>query len=72
MKEIRAPDKCIDTIRIQVYRCLLYDPKTGLCKNYERRPKICRNTSCIDPDSNESIDDQHKKLITGHFTKMKK
>ncbi len=71
LQEVRAPEKNIDTVRVQVYKCLLYDKNTKLCTNYENRPEICRNTSCIDDKSQETIDEQHKKSIQTDFIKMK-
>lgn len=70
--EIWAPEIDIDTKRVQIYDCLLYDKDNKNCKDYENRPKICRNTSYIDNESKESIDKQHKETIKTIFIKMKK
>ena len=51
-----------DDVRLQSYNCVNFDPKTGLCKDHENRPDICRNSSCIDENSTESIDIQHKRV----------
>jgi Fe-S-cluster containining protein len=71
-KEIRAPENNVDTTRIQIYTCLLYDKNNKTCKDYEHRPNICRNTSCIDSDAKDTIDAQHKKNTNVHFIKIKK
>ena len=70
--EIWVPEKDIDTKRIQIYECLLYDKENKLYKEYKKRPNICRNTSCTDKQSNESIDKQHKKFTQVDFIKIKK
>lgn len=51
-----------DTSKIRLYECLLFDKNTKKCINYEQRPDICRNTTCIQPNSNKSIDEQHKEF----------
>lgn len=71
-EEIRVPETDIDTRRIQIYECLLYDKDKKICKEYENRPDICRNTSCIDEFLDITIDEQHKKLIETNFIKIKK
>jgi len=72
LQEIRAPESNIDTIRIAVYECLLYDKKNKLCKDYNNRANACRNTSCIDKNCQNSIDEQYKNMIETSFIKMKK
>lgn len=39
--------------KLQTFECKNFDKETGLCKDYENRPNICRNTSCV--NSNEKI-----------------
>lgn len=56
---MRPSKKNPDPQKIWLYECLLFDKITGKCKAYEERPDICRNTSCINPESDESIDKQH-------------
>lgn len=59
---IRPSKKHPDTEKIRLYECSLFDTATGLCKEYDKRPNICRNTSCINPMSNKSIDEQHEEF----------
>ncbi|MCX6743558.1 MAG: YkgJ family cysteine cluster protein [Candidatus Parcubacteria bacterium] len=35
-----------DGIKLKAYKCKNFDKETGLCKDYEKRPKICRETIC--------------------------
>lgn len=72
LHEIRAPENNIDTVRLAIFQCLFYDKESKLCTSYEKRPDICRNTSCIDTCSRKSIEDQHKEIIKTSFIKMKK
>lgn len=66
---VANPKTDIDTRRIQIYECLLYDKDRKICKDYENRPDICRTTSCLDDDSQETIDEQHKKKTQIDFIK---
>lgn len=70
--ELRAPEIDIDTKRIQIYECLLYDKDKKICSDHENRPNICRNTSCVDKDSDATIDKQHERYTKINFIKMKK
>jgi len=45
-KEVWIPESHPNTVRLETYECKLFDKKTGLCKDYENRPEICRNTKC--------------------------
>lgn len=69
--EILVPEKHPETERVHTYDCINFDEKTGLCKDYENRPDICRGTSCIDEKSEKSIDEQHKELSETKFFKIK-
>jgi len=70
--ETLIPKKEIDTTRIATYECLNFDEKTGKCIDYENHPDICRNTSCINSESNKTINEQHNQAITTEFIKIKK
>lgn len=59
--EILIPEDEIDATRLVAYDCINLDKTTGRCQDYEKRPLICKKTSCIKQDSKESIDEQHKK-----------
>lgn len=61
--EIYIPEDHMETTRLETFNCLKYDPRTKKCLIYEKRPEICKNTSCIGDDSKESIDEQHQKAI---------
>ncbi len=53
-----------DTEKFQTFECKNFDKDTGLCKDYENRPDLCRNTSCIDSNQKEkSEDEQHEDFI---------
>ncbi len=66
-KELLIPEDQIDTARLETYDCVNFNKETGRCRDYENRPEICKNTSCIDEKSNESIDKQYKKFINQKF-----
>ena len=69
--EILVPEENIDTDRIKTFKCVNYDKESGKCKDYERRPNICRNTSCVDTKSDKSVDEQHGDMINSKFFKIK-
>lgn len=69
-KEIIAPEESWEVDKLKTFNCIEHDKETGLCKNYDNRPDICRATSCINEDSQESIDEQHKKIINSKFFKF--
>lgn len=71
-EEIWVDEKNIDTKRIQIYECLLYNKENNNCKDYKNRPDICRNTSCIDKNSTTTIDNQQQKAIQTIFIKITK
>lgn len=72
LPEIWIPEKHIDSIRIQIYECLFYDKTNWICKNYEKRPDICRKTSCINEFSLENENEQYQNNINTTFIKVKK
>ena len=61
---MRPSKKHPDIEKIWLYECLFFNKTTGKCEEYAKRPMICRNTSCIDPTSEESISVQHKKFTS--------
>ncbi len=67
-----APEKEIDTDRVDVYECKNLDKETGLCKDYENRPQACKNTNCVKADSELSIDEQYKNFVNTKFLVTKK
>jgi Fe-S-cluster containining protein len=46
MEGLFVPVDHIETVRLKIYKCLLFIPETGLCGDYSHRPEICRNTIC--------------------------
>jgi len=61
----------VDGLKLKSYECLNFDKKSGLCKDYDNRPDICKNSSCIDENSDKSIDEQHKKMVEEKFIAIK-
>lgn len=70
--ELYIPEDHPETVRLQAYDCLNYDHQSKKCKTHETRPEICRNTSCIDKDSIDSIDRQHQRSISQKFFIVRK
>lgn len=68
--ELFAPENRIDTDRVATFDCVNYDKINGRCLDYENRPTICRNTTCISDDSAD-IDEQHKKATELKFIKLR-
>ncbi|MFH1129291.1 MAG: YkgJ family cysteine cluster protein [Patescibacteria group bacterium] len=69
--ELLIPEDEIDITKLKSYDCLKLDKSTGKCRDYEKRPPICKRCSCIKKDSKESIDEQHKKLAKKKFIVIK-
>jgi len=67
-----APENNVDTDRVDIYECKNFNKETGLCEDYENRPNICRNTSCVKENDGRSIDEQHKQLTEAKFIVTKK
>ena len=67
--ELLIPENS-ETMRLKTLDCINLDKETGLCKDYENRPEICKDTSCIDPNSKESVDEQHAKQTGEKFIKL--
>ena len=64
--EMRIPEKHPDSIRLEIYDCLRYDGNKKHCLNYENRPSICRNTTCIN-DEGWDINKQYENLTNETF-----
>jgi Fe-S-cluster containining protein len=71
LNEQRIPKTHPDTVKIDLYKCLLLDKKTWLCKDYQNRPEICKNSWCINPNNNISDEEQYTNTITTKFYKNK-
>jgi Fe-S-cluster containining protein len=56
--ELLATASHIDTVKLRSFDCKNFDKATGQCCDYNNRPEICRNTSCIDPNLDKSADEQ--------------
>ncbi len=65
--ELIVPASAFDRVRLKTFDCDLLDSETGKCTDYENRPEICRNTSCLDDTSSKSVDEQHKDTIDEEF-----
>lgn len=59
--EIVAPESSIEKTRLETYDCENYDEATGLCKDYENRPQICRDTKCEAFDTEDET--EQKRII---------
>lgn len=70
--EIMIPEEHSDTVRLKTFDCRNFDSGTGQCKDYEGRPDICRNTSCVNGNVAEGIDEQHKKFASEKYISVKK
>ncbi len=60
-----------DGIKYESFKCKNFDKKSGLRKDYESRPEICKKTSCVEENLNESIDNQHEKFVNEKFIQIK-
>lgn len=68
--EVLLPEEKIETSKVFAYDCKNFDKDSGLCNDYENRPEICRNATCIDVKSDVNIDEQHKKATEQKFIKI--
>lgn len=68
--EIIVPEEKIDTDRVVTFNCVNYDKDSGKCLDYENRPEICKNTTCIKDESGD-VDEQHKEATEVKFIKLK-
>ena len=71
LDEIWIPKKHPDTVKLLTYKCNLYDTLTKLCNDYENRPEICKNTSCISTNSNNEEKKQYEDFTSEKFYKLK-
>lgn len=70
--EIYVPETETEKIRLETFDCVKYDKETGKCMVYEKRPDICRQTSCVQEDSEKTVDEQHKRTLEEKFIVTKK
>ncbi len=70
--EMLAPANDPDATKLKVFSCRNFDIESVKCVDYENRPQICKETSCINLDSKESVDEQHKKIVRQEFYRIKK
>lgn len=59
--EILAPESSYETTKLESFDCDNFDQATGLCKDYENRPKICQETKCA--AFHETDEDKQAKII---------
>lgn len=69
--EILIPESHPDSIRIKTFECMHYDKESGLCRDYDNRPDICKHTSCVDPESSKPSDQQYEEFVNEKFFKLK-
>jgi len=69
--ELLIPEDEIDRTRLKSYDCINLDKSTGKCRDYEKRSPICKRASCVNPDSEKSINEQHKKMTKRKFIVIK-
>lgn len=69
-KELLISEEHPDTIKLKTYNCEYYDKISGKCLNYEKRPRICRNASCVEPGSKKSVDEQHAQIVNEKFIEL--
>lgn len=69
--EMLAPKDDFENTKLKTYQCDNLDKVTGKCKDYENRPEICRETSCIKDKSKLSKDEQHKKVTSREFLRLR-
>jgi Fe-S-cluster containining protein len=69
-KEVLVPEDQEHT-KLETYDCKNLDTKTGECRDYENRPEICKNSGCVNPELQESLEEQHKKMKEKKFIKIR-
>lgn len=69
-KEIWISEKYIDSVRLEIYDCILYDKNIWLCSAYENRPEICNKSWCFDKKTWELSDEVRKRFISDVFIKL--
>ena len=68
--DVLAPEHRIETDRVVTFACKNFDKETNKCLDYENRPEVCRDTTCI-KDKKGNIDEQHKIATEIKFVKIK-
>lgn len=68
--EIIASEEKFEKERIATFVCKNFNEQDGKCFDYENRPNVCRNTSCIKDESGD-IDAQHKAMTEVSFIKLR-
>lgn len=56
-----VPEKHPESTKLKIYDCDRLDKDTGLCTDYENRPKVCRNTMC--PAMETDNEEEQAKII---------
>jgi Fe-S-cluster containining protein len=69
--ELLAPESSPDSVKLKSFKCLRFDEKSGLCLEYEKRPEICRASGCVDEESEDDPELQHRKTVQEKFFKIK-
>lgn len=69
--ELLIPEDEIDRTRLKSYDCINLNKSTGECRDYVKRPPVCKRASCIKQNSEESIDEQHRKMAKRKFIVIK-
>lgn len=69
--EYLVPESEMEKTALKTFDCVLHDESTGLCKDYEHRPDICRKTSCIQ-DRDGDIYERHRQATEENFLSLKK
>lgn len=69
--EFLIPESHPETTLIKTFDCINHDKENNRCKDYENRPDICRSTSCINENSDKSVDEQHCESVNAKFFKIK-
>lgn len=57
---------------VKTYTCKNFDAETNQCQVYNERPDICRTTSCINPESPASLEEQYQEVTEQKFLKIPK
>jgi len=69
--ELLASENHPDSARLQSYKCLKFDEKSGRCLEYEKRPDICRTSGCVDENSDEDPEIQFERASKEKFYRIK-
>ncbi len=69
---VLIPDNGTERDLYSGYRCQHLDHETGQCDIYDKRPEICKATSCITPKSTKTVDEQHQEMIEAFLNDLGK